>query len=58
MWWMKDPDQHQAERLAHDALEDCGPTLTREQFGIYAWTDDKLEAAGWDAYCRIVKRPN
>jgi hypothetical protein len=57
-WWLKDPDPRHVEQLAHDALDDCGPMMSREQFGTYAWTYPKLEAAGWAAYRRIVTNPH
>jgi hypothetical protein len=51
------PAMTQTEQDAYDALEACGATLTREQFGIYLWTWAEREQAAWDAYRTITSRP-
>lgn len=36
--------------LAADAFFDCGPGLTREQFGVYAWCHPNIEEWAWVVY--------
>jgi hypothetical protein len=40
--------------LAADAYFDCGPSMTREQFGVYAWCRADLEEAAWQVYKSIT----
>lgn len=44
-----------AHELAAEAFEHCGPTLTREQFGVFAWCAADLEARAWAIYASMLK---
>ena len=41
---------YHAASLASDAYEQCGPGMSRDEFGIFAWCHPALEAAAWDIY--------
>lgn len=42
-----------AWQLAEDAIRECGPNMTRDEFGVYAWCSIDLERAAWDIYKSI-----
>ena len=43
-------------RLAADAFEACGASLTREEFSVFAWCCPLLEQRAWVIYAAIRKQ--
>lgn len=48
--------RQEATSLANDALDDEGPTLTREQFDAYSGHRDEYADHAWEIYLAITER--